>query len=64
MVGVGRDPLVQEGVPELSSGSVVLGSGTVVGCGFGVTVITVGGTVTPPVMVVLPPSVLVSSGGW
>jgi len=36
--------------------------GTVVGWGLGVTVMTVGGKVLPPMMVVVPPRVSISSG--
>ena len=45
------------------TGSVDPGLGVVVGCGLGVTVMDVGGRVFPPMMVVLPPKVLVSTGG-
>lgn len=62
-VGVGGLPGVQEGFLELSAGSVDPGSGVVVGCGLGVTVMGVGGKVVPPMTVVLPPRVLVSTGG-
>ncbi len=61
LVGLGGLPDVQEGLFELSTGSVVLG--VVVGCGLGVTVRVAGGWVMPPMMVVLPPRVSVSTGG-
>lgn len=62
-VGAGVSPGFQEGILELSTGSVDPGSGVVVGCGLGVTVTEVGGKVCPPMMVVLPPRVLVSTEG-
>lgn len=48
---------------EFNAGSVVPGSGVVVGWGLGVMVIGTGGKVSPPMVVVSPPSVLVSVEG-
>lgn len=54
-MGSAFSPDVQDGLLELSTGSVVPGPGVVVGWGLGVTVMTVGGRTTPPIMVVLFP---------
>lgn len=59
-VGFGVVPDVPDGDFEFSTGSVV--NGTVVRCGFGVTVTTVGAKVVPPMIVVLCPSVSVCGG--
>lgn len=45
------------------TGSVVPGSGVVVGRGLGVTTTAAGGNVTPSMTVVHPPSVSVRTGG-
>lgn len=52
-VGSAFSPDVQDDLLELSTGSVVPGPGVVVGLGLGVTVITVGGRTTLPIIVVL-----------
>ena len=57
-VGFGVFPEIHAGVFEFNTGSVF--GGTAVGCGFGVTVRTVGAKVVPPMIVVRCPFVSVA----
>lgn len=62
-VGLGVFADVHDGFLELMTGSVLPGSGVVMGCGLGVTTTVAAGNVTPPIIVVLPPNVSVCTGG-